>query len=333
MDYDKIKIYATKRVAEILEKDAENFYFLKKDGITPNKNAFLSTLIINYSDQFNTKQANLVRIVEKTINQQAYLNSNKVQSISQEIVNQLNNELANDLVDKFDALISLKPTKETLPIISYIENYLLANCSLSKYFRDMFVDYTSLPQDMREKIIFQEQYALLSEAINKKQKVFITTKGATSKMEISPYAFSHSKEEMHIYLIFKQGNSCRSIKLSKIESVTILKSNSTFIDADISIFQKMLKYGVQFFYNASEEEVIVKLTPRGQKLFHKIYLHRPIPSKVENDTFYFNCSHTQIVQYFIRFGSDVEIISPEKIRNDIFNFHYSFIKKYEKMSF
>ena len=330
MDYDKIKIYATKRVAEILEKDAENFEFLKKDGITPNKNGLLTTLIVNYSDHFNAKQANLVRLVEKTINQNTYLSDSKVQEMSQEIVNQLNNELASDLVDKFDTLISLKPTKETLPIISYVENYLLSNCSLSKYFRDMFVDYTSLPQDMREKIIFQEQYQILSEAINQKQKVFITTKGSQSIMEISPYAFSHSKEEMHIYLMFKQVNSCRSIKLSKIKSVTILKSNSAFNEIDIQIFQKMLKYGVQFFYNTNEEEVIIKLSPRGQKLFHKIYIHRPIPSKIENDTFYFNCSHTQIMQYFSRFGGDVEIISPKSIRDDIFNFHYSFIKKYNE---
>lgn len=328
MEYDKIKIYATKRVTEILEKDAETFEFLKKDGITPNKNAFLTTLICNYFEQFNLKQENLLKLVEKTINSNLFINEEKVKQISQEIVNQFNNEISHDLVDKFDSLISLKPTKETIPIISFVETYLLNNCSLSKYFRDMFVDYTSLPQDMRAKIIFKEQYNILSEAINKKQKVFITTKNTNNIMEISPYLFSHSKEEMHIYLMYKQKESCRSIKLSKITSVTILNQSSTFNEDDIRLFQKMLKYGVQFFYDNNEEEIVVKLSPRGQKLFHKIYVHRPIPTKIENDIFYFNCSYTQILQYFSRFGGDVEIISPESIRKNIFDFHNSYVKKF-----
>ncbi|MBO5102887.1 MAG: hypothetical protein J6C13_02215, partial [Clostridia bacterium] len=56
MELEKIKIYVTKRVADILQKDTENFDFFKKDGITPNKNAFLTTLILNYFEEYQQKQ-------------------------------------------------------------------------------------------------------------------------------------------------------------------------------------------------------------------------------------------------------------------------------------
>lgn len=322
MEYDKIKIYVTKRVAEILEKDAETFYFLKKDGITPNKNAMLTALIINYFDLFKKRQEELNDIIKKTLLDNTSLSQEKVMALSSLIAGKVNKEIASDLVDKFDCLVSLKPTKDSQPIIDYIEAYLLDNCSLSEYFRNMFVSYTALPQDMREEIIFKNQYATLSEAINKRKRVFITTKGQREdRFEISPFLFSRSKEEMHIYLLYKNRDSCRSIKLSRIKAVAIVENEAKFKENEIELFKKMLKYGAQFSYSFDEGEVIVRLTPYGQKLFHKIYVHRPIPESVDKDIYTFKCSYTQIIQYFERFGKEVEILSPQSVKDIIYTFH------------
>lgn len=327
MEYDKIKIYVTKRVAEILEKDAETFEFLKKDGITPNKNALLTTLIVNYWKSFRQKQADLNNLVKKVLRENTSFGDEKIQNLSSLISNKVNKEIASDLVDKFDRLISLKPTKESQPIIDYIEEYLLDNCSLSEYFRNMFVAYTALPQDMREEIIFKPQYTLLSEAINSHKRVFVHTKGfKQNRFEIQPYLFSRSKEEMHIYLLYKNHNTCKSIKLSRIMSVTILDKSSQFTEAEVRLFDKMIKCGAQFSYNLDEKEIVVKLTPKGQVLFHKIYVHRPIPSKIDGNILTFSCSYVQVIQYFSRFGGEVEIISPKFVKDAIFNFHNSYIK-------
>ena len=56
MIYDKIKIYVTAHIADILTKDTEAFEFFKKDGTTLNKNALLTRLIVNYSDEFRERK-------------------------------------------------------------------------------------------------------------------------------------------------------------------------------------------------------------------------------------------------------------------------------------
>ena len=330
MEAEKIKIYVTKRIAEILEKDAETFEFIKKDGITPNKNAFLTTLIINYWEIFRDRQNKFNNIVKDAILSNISLSSEKVEQLSYDIANKINRESASDLLENFNQLVSLKPTKESKHIIDYIESYLLEGNSLSEYFRNMFFSYTQLPQDMREKIIFKTQYNTISDAIKNGNKIFITTRSDKgSKLEIAPYAFSRSKEEMHIYLLYEIAHFCRSIKLSKINSVVILNSKSSFNKKVIDLFAKMNTYGPQFFYNFDEQDVVIKLTKRGIQLFHKMYVHRPIPYSIDKDIYTFKCSHTQIIQYFSRFGGDVEILSPKSIHEAIYKFHNSYLNKFK----
>ena len=333
MEFEKIKIYVTKRVAEILEKDAETFEFLKKDGIMPNKNAFLSQLVLNYWEYHKQKQLELYDSVKYTIKSNSYLDENKTKNLTNLIIGKINKEIASDLADKFDSTISFKPTKETESIISYINEYLLFNSSLSEYFRNMFVAYSTLPQDMREQIIFKNHYNNILLAIKNKKNLFITLNdNKRTRIEISPYSFARSKEEIHIYLLCKHSTACKSIKLSKIQSATIIDKDAVFNEEEESLFKKMAKYGPQFFYTFNEKDIIVRLTKKGKQLYHKIYVHRPIPENIENDKLTFKCSYSQIVQYFSRFGGEVEIISPKEVHEMIYNYHNAYILKSTKNS-
>ena len=151
MEYEKIKVYVPRRVAEIIQKDAENFEFFKKDELTPNKNALLSTLIINYWQDFNEKQRQLTDLVNSVLCSNTYFEDDQIKILGKQIINAINKQLATNTDEKFDSLVAIKPTKETQPIINYIDDYLLNNVSLSEYFRNMFVAYTAMPQDMCEK--------------------------------------------------------------------------------------------------------------------------------------------------------------------------------------
>ena len=328
MEYEKIKIYVTKRVAGILQKDAEIFEFIKKDGITPNKNAFLSALITNYWQQYREQQTELNNMIKKILKDDTVLPEHKITDLSNKIVAKINKENASDMLDKFDSIVSFKPTVNTQPIIDYIDEYLLFGFTLSEYFRNMFTSYAALSQDMREEIIFKSQYNTLSEAIKKGKKVYVTIKDkAKHSLELSPYAFARSKEEIHIYLLAKHGTACKNIKLSKIQSAVVLDKKTNFQEQDIQLFKRMIEYGPQFLYQYGEQDIVVRLTQRGRQLFHKIYVHRPIPYEVTGDTMVFKCSYAQIIQYFSRFGGDVEIISPLEIKQAIFGFHNSYVKK------
>lgn len=328
MIYDKIKIYVTKTIAALLERDADNFEFHKTDGVTVNKNAFLTALIINYQDDFTTRQQNLYGKIEEVLNA-TRLTPSEVSTITTLICEGVNREITASPTEKFDGLISYKPTKESTPIIDYAENYLLNGSSLSEFYRNMFTSYASLPQDKREEIIFRNVVTKLNKAISDGKKVFITTINNTGKpQELEPYAISRSKEELHIYLLAKSGNFRIPIRISRVKSVTILNSSSNFSSEDETFFSKMQAYGPQFSYSKNDPVIKVKLSSVGVKKFQRFYVHRPIPLTIEGDVYTFNCSQDQVIQYFSKFGGDAFILSPAETREKVMRFYSKALKYY-----
>lgn len=327
---EKIKIYVTERIANILEKDAEGFEFFKKDGRTVNKNALLTNLIVNYYKNFSQQQTELLNFLKNKIAASAEVSGKTLNDLCFDLCEKLSERSAAPNGEKFDKLVSLKPTKESEPIIDYIERYCLIGRTLSEYFRSMFASYVALPQDKRELIIFKQQYDAITKAIKEQKRIFITTRwGYNQKTECAPYAVANSKEELHCYVLVAN-KSCSPVRLSRIVSVTQLAIDAKFTQSQIELFEKMKTYGPQFIYSANDEEVLVELTAKGIDKYKRIYVHRPIPVKVENNYYYFDCSHSQIVQYFVRLGADAKIIYPKRVRDEIYNFHRRALDRYSR---
>lgn len=321
MIYDKIKIYVTARISQILEKDADAFEFFKKDGRTPNKNAMLTRLVVNYFDEFREKQNATYNYLKKTIGAQARISESALKSLCYQLSEELNKQTAAPDKEKFDKLVSLKPTKETQAIVDYIEEYELEGCSLSEYFRNMFASYAALPQDKREEILFKKQKETIDQAIREGKKLFLTVDHLKkNSMEVSPYALTVTKDEIHAYLLAHDGKTCLPLRLSRILSATILPKTASFEEVDIAVFEKMLKYGPQFICRPYEEEIKVELTEKGIQRFKKFYVHRPNPTTVEGNVYTFHCAQSQVVAYFERFGSEAYILSPLRAQKEVRGF-------------
>ncbi len=329
MFYEKIKIYVTKTVADVLVRDADFFGFKKKDGLTTNKNAFLSALILNYYDDFVVKQKLLGEKIEKILKQTG-LSENKNFIVKNSIIEAFNKGSTSSSFEKCSELVSLKPTKETSSLIDYIEGYLLQGASLSEYFRNMFTSYAYMPQDKRAEIIFKRQYSTIENAIKQNKKIFIVINGS-EKLEVSPYSICRSKEEFYLYLLCSRNDYPMTVKLNKITSVTTLEKVREFGRKDILVFDKMIKYGPQFIYDPNDEPTVVKLTEGGIKRFKKFYVHRPIPDIIDKNVYTFNCSPDQVFQYFIKFGKDAEIVSPYYLRERAMRFLSSALKNYKHL--
>jgi len=327
---EKIKIYVTERIASILEKDAEGFEFFKKDGRTINKNALITCLIVNYYQNFIERQAELTTFLKEKISSTASVGEKELNELCFDICEKLDERSAAPNGEKFDRLVSVKPTRESEPIIDYIERYCLCGRTLSEYFRSMFSSYAALPQDKRELIVFKRQYEGILKAVKDKKKVFITTRwGRDKKIECSPYGVASSKEELHCYVLVAD-KSCKPIRLSRITSVTELAADAEFTQKQTELFEKMKTYGPQFIYGQNDGETLVELTSKGIEKFKKIYVHRPVPVKVENNYYYFDCSRSQIIQYFVRLGEDAKIIYPQSARDEVYNFHRRALDRYSK---
>lgn len=326
---EKIKINVTAHTATIIDKDIESFEFYKADGRSFNKNSFITKLIVNYHNTFKEKELAMFEQLKKTIYSAVTTSESTVNTLTYDIISQFYKSKISPNKEKLNHSISIKPTKETAPIIEYIEQYMLSGSTLSEYFRKMFYSYASLPQDEREKIIFKPQYTALKEAIKSKRSVYITFNNAESRnCEVMPYAITCAKEELHCYLI----GSARlpmTFRLSRIATVTLLNTSKDFSPYELKVFAKMLTYGAQFnYFDDDFEPVKVELTERGEKLYKKILIHRPVATKIEGNIYHFECSHFQIVHYFVRFGKEALVLSPDSVINSIIRFHREAARRY-----
>ena len=327
---EKIKITVPKSTYDIIIKDCENFGFNKSET-TLNKNFFLNTLIVNYYDRFSANEEifkdNLLKVINEKINDDQDIILEKILNVFRK------NETLDS--DKKTEIINLKPTKLSEKQIIFIENNLINNTSISSFYRNLFTSYAHNPQNFRELIIFKENYDLLTESIEKNRKVSITLKNGQVINDSSVYKIENSKEELFNYVLIANGkNKPLTLRLSRIKYVSLLNSKRE-ISSDLEeLFTRQINYGVQYPYNSSyEEQVIVKFSNKGKELFKKIYLYRPIPEKIEDNLYYFNCSHEQIIHYFRRFGYDAMIISPLSLAEVMKKFYYLSSRKYDEKLF
>ena len=329
---EKIKIYIPESVNNILLKDMERFEFYKKDG-SLNKNEFYNTLIVNYYEQFEESQSNLFSHIREAIKEKAEVSHNAINEIAADILQYVDVRTYQLDKEKYDVAIAMKPTKKSMDDIDYIQDYLLRDSTLSNYFRNMFASYAQLPQDKRETIIFRQNFELIREAIEKKRKIYFTTINYDSPHIVSPYAIANSKEELFNYLICQYKDIPYSFRMSRIRKAKILNESIDSMEEMTSIFDKMAKYGPQFSYEVKKahQPIVVRLTERGQKQFKAMYLHRPMPCKIENDVYYFDCSRSQAFQYFSRLGSNALVLEPAELIEDLHRFYSFAERKYRRV--
>lgn len=166
---EKIKISAPQSLFELLKKDCEDFKITKPDG-SPNMNAFLNTVVANFYEAFagaeeklRDEVKNAVAIVPDRYRETVFLSTLKILAKRQP-----------DGESKQSKVFSFKPTKNTERAVIYIENLLLQNESLSSYYRRLFTAYAQKTKNEREKIVFKENYSLLTKALKKGVKVCIS---------------------------------------------------------------------------------------------------------------------------------------------------------------
>lgn len=323
---EKIKITVPKTTYDILVKDCQNFGFIKKDE-SLNKNLFLNTLIVNYYERFSSNEEEFKDKLLKAINQTVNNNQNELleQILS---IFQKNDSIH---IDNKSETINLKPTKLSEKTILFIENNLIQNNSISSFYRNLFTSYAHIPQNYRERIIFKETYESILDSIDKDRTVCMYLNNGDVIKNASIYKVESSIDELFNYVLICINNSMHTIRLSKIKYITISNSKREIPERSILTFERQIKYGVQYpFYTPDDEVVIVKMTDKGKELFKKIYLYRPIPDKIEENYYYFYCSHNQVSHYFKRFGKDGIIIYPRHLAESMKNYFFIAGVKYDK---
>ncbi len=325
---EKIKTSIPRSVYEILVNDAKDFNILHKDN-SINFNSFLNMLINNYYLSFSNSLEALNKELLKAL-------KDLKEEFRLDVLKKIHKIYSED--SDFDSkkqesiVISFKPTKLTLRACLYIENVLKQNESLASYYRRMLISYTKKIKNEREKIIFKDNYNLLVKSINEKVKACLVLTSQVKYNPASIFTIAANKDEFYNYILLEANNNTYTIRLSNINEVILLNDKAEFNKDSLTIFNKQIKYGLQYPVSKKEDNpVVVKLTKKGIKLFNNLYLYRPIPDKIEEDIYTFNAPYAQILQYFKRFGDDALIISPACLTNTMANFYYFANKTYKKL--
>ncbi len=324
---EKIKISAPKSVYELLKKDCEDFKITKADG-SPNMNAFLNAIVINYYEEFAGAEEKLcdevrkaVEIVPDRYRETVFLNTLKILTKKQ-----------SESENKQSKVFAFKPTKNAERAVIYIENLLLNNESLSSYYRRLFTSYSQRTKNEREKIVFKENCSLLSKAIKKSVKICISFTNGKVIKGVSVYSVSAAKDELFNYVLFYNGKQNVTVRLASVKTVSLLAERSEIPDGNAALFKRQIECAAQYpMYNTDREPIKVQLTEKGKVLFKKIYLYRPSPVSIEGDIYTFDCSANQLLYYFERFGDNALILSPKKLGIFMRNYYYFAYKKYRSV--
>lgn len=325
---EKIKISLPKSIRELLNKDCEDFKILKKNG-TPNMNAFINLLIVNFFEEFSASTESLhdgVRealfSVPEAYKQRAFDGIIKLLSGRTDYLGENGRSVT----------LAFKPTKSSRREVSHIENLLLSSESQSSFYRRMLVSYSRKTKDERERIIHKENYELLRHAEKRGMKVCITLSNGEVMNGLSVYSVAPSKDELFNYVLAYSSKGNHTVRLASVDIVAVLSDRAHIPEKNRKLFDRQVVCGAQYpMYSTDDEPIRVRLTEKGKNLFKKIYLYRPTPVSIDGDVYTFDCSASQVLYYFERFGENALIISPKRIGIFMRNYYHYALKKYRTL--
>ena len=311
---EKIKINISPMTMEILSNDMEKFSFSKNNKL--QQNAFLNILINNYYQEFIKTKENQINLIENVLRDC----DKDSKSLAALIAEKLAKNDTKDL-KPFSVTLNFKPSHIASSAIEYICYYCLKDYSLSEFLRMLLVSYTRLHPLVREKIIFKDFVESINQSIKKGVNIIYRLKENSSLKQGRPIVMVNSKEELFNYVILRKEDAIISVKLSNFKYINLIKEHYDLSQKDLDIVEKMQTNNPSFLYQGNEEEIHVKLTYEGEKMYLSHYIHRPPYLRKENGNYYFNCSYFQAYIYFQRFGKEAIIISPKSLQKKLLSFY------------
>lgn len=338
---EKINIYVPQEVGQQLESDARLFEILKKDKRSINRNRFLSMLLCGYYDDYCHEVQNAHDMVLSIV-EQSLVGCTNAEEITSQIIERVILPPVPSRKGKQPLHWSLKPTRETDRIIMAIMAQPTEGF-LSQYICRMLISYCRKSISQRERIIFKENYDKVMTACSRQRPIAFTTTWNESRVHnVIPYCLATGTEELFNYLLCEEVNpetgisEARTFRLNRICNVSFW-NDARRMSAEVRQHcDRMKTLAPQYAIN-DDDEICVRLTDEGIRLFGRIYYGRPLYDRIDDRKdghyMYFSCSSAQVLHYFRRFGhSSVEIIYPPKLREDMIRFHQEALLVYQTNS-
>lgn len=330
---DIISIYLSKKTYKEILRDQILFQTTNMISKT------IKSIIINYYDRYENNIFELTNTIKSSIIHENYqFDDSKYINIAWNITKHLREEKCLKINRKEinTKKVSLRINNNDFRLEEIIEKC-PSNINLSEYLCNIIYAYLNEPQHEREKVLYKDIVDSINRAITNKENIKIYTKSG-KKHFISPKEICVSQENLYNYLIYqgydeeKQNYYASTIHIYNILNVQS-QHNPLILQPEIEKYlNRMKNNGVQFSING-ETIYKVQLTDEGKKLFNSRYLERPKPlpaSDEKNGIYYFDCSKMQFKSYFAPFRSNVIILEPQSIIDEIVKEYEEALHNYQK---
>lgn len=224
-----------------------------------------------------------------------------------------------------------------------------------RYIKALMETYARLPLIEREAVFFRENYDKLFDEVaiapQERRLLRITMKpspydGNISVYDMKPYDLMTDTGANYHYIVGMSRPAGKketepipaSIRLSRIDKVKPL--SSSYASGKITALErkelvaKIAERGVPYLVGKTYEQK-VELTPEGVRKYNRILHMRPtcdsrnIESKPNgNQVLPFQCSNTQISNYFLGFGADAVVLEPTDLAQTFKEHHAAAAEAY-----
>lgn len=219
---DKIKVKISLVLSNILDSDAINFFFVKKNN-QPNRNAFVNKLIPTLVEMRKAKRNAIEKI----------LSSEYCRNDSENIYNAVNTVIDrvyfyDDGLGELDEYLWIRPTKENIAVFNEIEN---SECritaqELSVYIRGLLNEYACLPTYKRGLLTFDKELDVFSNACLGNNIIYFTDRetGENYRAFAYNYYYGYLYDQTNYCVIYDINNKViKSVPLHRMANIYAIK--------------------------------------------------------------------------------------------------------------
>ena len=207
----------------------------------------------------------------------------------------------------------------------------------SIYMKAVLEEYARKTYYEREGIYYRDIITEIQNALSRDMELRVTIQNG-ARFYVRPHSIAPDKQCIYHYLVGlsypvtgkPSDAGIFSFRLSRIQKISLhdTVNRSGFIKkATKAEISRLIQEKGAPFVGGSTNTIQVQLTQQGERMYNTILHLRPsYLSREENGphTIYtFECTPQQIEMYFLRFGPDAKILSPEFLAQRFRDFYYS----------
>ena len=322
----KIRIALSDKARLIIAEDMDVFH-------TPKVATFINTVFSNFRAE--AKSSISIYMQHQELELDMLFRDSKIDPVSKRIViEKILSQKKENLMTKIREYNTTKGESKLYHINDANVEYLIDDCDENQYYsrpglylRSILEEYCSLPFKERERIYRRDVYDLVERACKEKHvlKVKANYYGTEEIFYVYPYKILPDSLHTQSYLVCysrKQNDGEKdkivaSFSMARIKLPTMLSKTFHLNKQEIANIENQITKYSPAYLTGKPERIEVRLTAKGKQSYQTRLYSRPekIESLSTNDVYVFDCTQHQIFNYFFPFGPEVEIISPEILRN------------------